>query len=590
MRRTVLGGCAAAWLAALALCTSDHRPSTIGSDGRDYTRYDSSASAFEPQAGVPGGCAYLPLDVEPGSFNPYSDGAVEQVSSLLFEPLARVDAVTGDLVPVLAAAWTWSADSAELTVTMRPGVRWSDSTPVGARDVVFTYGTFAEGVGDGAVRGVCGDSIAVVAADSMTVTFTSPGRCPLLPRLLRAPVFPAHVGEFYRRASRIDYAMRVGAPLDSVVCSGPFVVAGHVPTQRVLLTRNPRYWRSGAGIAPLPYLDSVSLELVPDENTKQVRFRRGDLDYFLARGQDYEGLAEDSTGRYAVHCLGPSATQSVLVFNLGPNAPDSSGSTDSMRPSWVGDSRVRCALALAVNRHRVVDSAAGGAGFVVVSLLNAESGAHAVAFDTLEARRLLEQAGLRDSDGDGTREWQGRDAALVMLVATGNVVRVAAAQLVCDDFARVGVKATVRLREFDRLQRTLLSPDSSWGAALVGLHLPPNPVDAWNVWHSGGSLHLWNTSGTAAYAWETAIDSALAALAVGKGQAGSTRLSEVLAAEMPMAPLYAPERLVCITRRFGNLNPTLRAGVLHNLDELFVRPVSREAVQQTLTGASSSAN
>ena len=75
-------------------------------------------------------------------------------------------------------------------------------------------------------------------------------------------------------------------------CWLPFalpVLREHVAGQRLVLERNPHYWRKADDGQPLPHLDRLILEVVPDQNAELLRLTSGatDLTYSELRPDDY---------------------------------------------------------------------------------------------------------------------------------------------------------------------------------------------------------------------------------------------------------------------------------------------------------------
>ena len=84
----------------------------------------------------------------------------------------------------------------------------------------------------------------------------------------------------------------VTTPPDSIVGLGPFVLSSYLPGQRLVFARNPHYWRQDAQGRPLPYLDRLTLEIVPDQNAEMLRLESGQIDFTQTevRATDYASL------------------------------------------------------------------------------------------------------------------------------------------------------------------------------------------------------------------------------------------------------------------------------------------------------------
>ena len=65
----------------------------------------------------------------------------------------------------------------------------------------------------------------------------------------------------------------LGSDLAELAGLGPFVLREYQPGQRVILERNPRYWRTAPDGTPLPYLDRIVLEIVPEQNAELLRLQ-----------------------------------------------------------------------------------------------------------------------------------------------------------------------------------------------------------------------------------------------------------------------------------------------------------------------------
>lgn len=100
---------------------------------------DSTPPAGEnAQAAIRESVLRLPLLSLPYTFNPDAmDENAEAISENLFSRLVRLTS-TGELLPDLAAEWSFNDAATELTLTLRQGVTWHDGQPFTADDVVWT--------------------------------------------------------------------------------------------------------------------------------------------------------------------------------------------------------------------------------------------------------------------------------------------------------------------------------------------------------------------------------------------------------------------------------------------------------------------
>ena len=125
---------------------------------------------------------------------------------------------------------------------------------------------------------------------------------------------------------------------------GPFVITEYVPGQRLVFARNLRYWRRDASGTPLPYLDRVTMEIVPNQDSELLQLEAGQLDMTASemRPEDYAPLKRAAdAGRVQLFDLGVGYEPDSFWFNLKPGAFD-----HDPRGAWL-PSILRCRVAAA---------------------------------------------------------------------------------------------------------------------------------------------------------------------------------------------------------------------------------------------------
>ena len=316
-----------------------------------------------------GGALVATLRSEPVTFNRYMRNSfpTHLVSLLTQAPLVRINRRSSEAQPWLASGWTAAADGRSITVdsARRRGV-------VGWRAVrCRRCGVFGAG-GDGSRRAgadwrrpeVNGEPIAVKALTPHRVVFTF--AAPFAPgaRILDAlPIYPRHVLEKALADGTFKTAWGPSTDPKQMPGLGPFVLERYEPGQRIVLVRNPRYWRRDAQGVPLPYLDRLTLEIVPDQNAELLRLTSGQVDVLQGelRPEDYRAVkAAADAGRVRLTDAGPGIEREMLWFNLVPppkgSSRRSSCRTASARrfrsPSIGGPSRTRSTWARRIPRQR----------------------------------------------------------------------------------------------------------------------------------------------------------------------------------------------------------------------------------------------
>ncbi len=135
---------------------------------------------------------------------------------------------------------------------------------------------------------------------------------------------------------------------------GPFRVKEYVPGQKVVLERNPYYWKVDQSKNRLPYLDELVFLFVGNEDAQVIRFQAGETDIINRLGADnYALLSKDAASHDTQFFdLGPSLEYDFLVFNLNDIKKD----TDNLaaKQAWFEDVKFRQAVSAAIDRDSIV--------------------------------------------------------------------------------------------------------------------------------------------------------------------------------------------------------------------------------------------
>jgi ABC-type transport system substrate-binding protein len=204
-------------------------------------------------------------------------------SRTIYESLVE-RAANGKFIPHLAEKFAMSADAKEWTISLRPGIKYSNGEEFNAANVKLNldfgrsgFGTlngapFATGSAAGYPStgvGVNANIVSVDVVDNLTVKVT----------LERGDT--EFLGLMYR-AGR--YVMRANAQIaDSKTCSsnpigtGPFMKQSYSADELVVV-KNPNYWRKDASGGKLPYLDKITFINIKEASSRAAAVRSGAVD------------------------------------------------------------------------------------------------------------------------------------------------------------------------------------------------------------------------------------------------------------------------------------------------------------------------
>ena len=532
-----------------------------------------------PPGAKVGGTLTATLRAEPVTFNRFvSNGFPTHLVSLLTDGrLVRVNPETDRAEPWMAEAIT-RTDTA-IDITLRPGLRFSDGTPATADDVVWSlkaaYATAQGGLGDG-LR-LDGAEMQARAESPTRVVLTLPGPWAMADRVLEAlPIYPRAVIEPALAANTFAGACSTTAPCPGL---GPFVVARYQPGQRVVLERNAHYWRSDAAGAKLPYLDSVVLEIVPNQNAELLRLSAGQADVLQSelRSEDIRTLRPDAdAGRVVVIDVGPALDRHMLWFNLGPAPIDRA-------KAFLREDAFRQAVSLAVDRTGFANTVFLGAATPSSEPVSAANKAWTAVdlprptYNPAQAATLLDGLQLRDRNNDGLREdAAGHPVRFAVLVQSGITAAQTAMGFVRDALANVGVGMDIVALDMGAMMGQW--KQGQYDAVFQYMQISDtDPASNLDFWLSRGGFHLWHPGqASPATEWEAEIDRRMLLVASTTDQAARVRdfaeVQRLMLTHNPVIWFAAPRVFVATRPRVGGVVPRLtRPQVLWKADELYVK-------------------
>ena len=512
-----------------------------------------------------GGELVASLRSEPANYNRYFEiSAAADVMSLLTQSrLVRVNRATDALEPALAESWETSADGRSHTLRLRKGARFSDGTPFSSGDVLFSFAVAYDAPGSqlGESLTLSGERLEVTAPDETTVVIRFPA--PFAPgiRLLdNLPILPRHKLEAAFKSATIQKAWTGSTPLSEIVGLGPFVLTEHVAGQRLVFTRNPHYWRKDSNQAPLPYLDRLTIEIIPDQNAEALRLESGATDLMSnadIRPDDYarfKRLADQ--GRLNLLDAGIGLDPNVLWFNL--KAPRS---TDP-KP-WLRRTEFRQAVSFGVDRQAIANTVYLGAAVPVSGPITPRHGSWyatdipSYQHDPAKARRLLAAAGLTDRNGDGQLEdASGAPVRFSVLVQKDATIRERTVALLQEQLRGLGIALDVVGLELGSIGKRWGSGD--YDSIFHGFQASAtDPAMNLDFWLSSGNTHFWNPGqAKPATPWEARIDELMAQQVRTPEAAERRRLfvevQRIFADHVPALYFAAPKVTIALSPRVKN--------------------------------------
>lgn len=480
--------------------------------------------------------------------------------------LARINRAADTLEPSLAESWTESPDHLTYTLTLRDGVAFSDGAPFTSADVIFSFQVvYDPRVNSGLASDlkVAGQPLHVEAPDPKTVIIRFPAPfAPGLRLLDNLPIMPRHTLQAPFDEGRLAEAGKIGTPPASLVSLGPFVLTEHVAGQRLVFARNPHYWGKAADGTALPYLDSLTVLLVSDQNTETLRMQNGDADLMVngdIRPEDYAAFRRLGD-RIRLIPAGIGLDPNQLWFNLSP-AKDG-----DPRNAWMRQAAFRQGISCAVDRQAIINAVYLGEAVPIYGPVTPGNHVWHVPpenpcnHDLARARELFQSAGLSDRDGDGTLDdTAGSPARFSIITQSGHTIRERTAAMLQEQLRQAGLTVDVVGLDPGGLVQRFSTGD--YDSIYFGIqNSQTDPALAAQFWLSTGAFHFWNPrQKTPATPWEREIDALMhrqtATFDLAERQRLFEEVQRIFAEHMPALYFAAPRVTLAVSSRVVNERP-----------------------------------
>ena len=542
-------------------------------------------------SGARGGTLVIAQRAEPKTLNPVVafDAPSRDVLGRMMADLIHINRVTQKTEPALASSWKISPDGRRFILKLRRGVRFSDGQPFNADDVVFTFKVYLDEKVHSPQRDLLvinGKPLSVIKIDAYTVRFDLDEAYAAAERIFDSlAILPRHLLEKAYNEGKFAEEWTLNTGPTEIAGLGPFRLKQYVPGQRIVLERNPYYWKVDRNQNRLPYLDELIFPFVGTEDAQVIHFQTGESQLINRFGTDnFRILAKDAEARgYHVQDLGPSLEFNFLVFNLN-DLPSGQLSDIRREQTWFRDLKFRQAVSSAIDRDAIVRLAYQGHG---VALWGNETPSDKRWVNTAlphlprsveHSRDLLRSAGF-SWNGDGKLlDREGKPVEFTIITSSSNAQRVKMATIIADDLAQLGMNVHPIPLEFRAVVDRVFQ-SNNYEACVLGMGGgDADPNVAMNVWLSNGPTHVWNLHEThPATAWEAEIDrlmnQQMITMDFRRRKQLYDRVQQVIADNLPVIFLATPNVLVGARNDIGNFNPgVLEPYALWDTGELFLKP------------------
>lgn len=510
---------------------------------------------FDPEAQI-GGSMTMAVGADTANLNPIinNDSFASTLAGLCSATLAeRNFNDPARFEPMLAESWEVSPDRRSFRIKLRKQVLWDDFTDpvtgkkhqpksVTAHDFKFYFEVISNrDVNCEPLRVYYNDieSFQVHGDYEFTVTWKRPAYGNLSSTLALSPL-PRHFydygGAFDGKKFNNDHKRH-----RMIVGCGPYRFVRWEKDQRIVLRRNSSYFGNALGVGAS--LETLTFDIIKMPNTRFQALLGGKLDrlgltpdQWMQRTNSEEFRSKFKKFRYLL----PQYT--YIGWNL--------------KNRLFRDKRVRQALTLLTDRERILKEVYFGLGQVVSNPFFAggvysDPALKPWPYDPVQAKKLLAEAGWRDTDGDGILDKDGEKFSFVMMQIASHPIQQRMMPMLKESYAAAGIDMKIQVVEWSVCIQRL--NERSYDACSLGWASPFEP-DLYQIFHSSQAA-LPNSSNHTGFV-NKEVDRLIEELRVTfdrqKRVELSHKLCRIFHEEQPYTFLFSPYSLTALSARYRN--------------------------------------
>lgn len=487
-----------------------------------------------------------------------------------------------DLVKALP---TVSEDGLSYTYELREEATWDDGTPVSMDDIMFTFkASICPLTNNAHAKGYFEFLKDVVADPSNPRKFTTVMKEAYIQNTAFTADMPIMQHKYYDKnnvlakysiAQLIDPKFagtkhedleqwaqefndpKYGRDMALLQGLGAYKVTAWEEKQRIELTRKTNHWTSklaNPSMYDASYPDKIILKINTDDNSIALELKKQVIDAStwintvklgeLQKDAEFnKNYKSDFVDNFDYQYIG---------MNMKPQS--------SNRPALFTDKKVRRAMALLTPIEDIIKTHLQGKAKRMVSYVSPlkpayEKSLEPVPFNTEEAKKLLDEAGWKDTDNDNIRDKviDGKKTPFEfeLLIMSGNPVSEKIAKDLVASFYKAGVKMNYRSLEFGAFyEKVQVHEFDMYMGAWSGSFFPDDPNQIWHSsnWANKGSNYV----GFGSPESDRMIDSIRVTINDSARMQIEKRLQRYVYDDQPYIFLYVPPRKIAVHKRFEN--------------------------------------
>ncbi len=531
---------------------------------------------------------------DPQMLNPVNstDASAGYIQSNIFQSLLSIDFKTLELIPVLAKSRPEIVENNEgglnFTYEIRPEAKWDDGTPITAKDVEFTLKVIkAPGVDNFSAKPYYEFLQDIKFYEDNPKKFTlitnsvyvlgeiMSGDFSIIPKKVYDPegildnYTLKQISEDFEALKEDENLKKFAENFNSekyqrekdfIIGSGPYKLKEWQTGQKIVLERKKDWWGDaleGENVYFEAYPPELVYQTINDQSTALVALKGGNIDVMRGiKPKDFKDLP--NSPKFQANFNAHTPPQMAYSY-IGLN----------MRNPKFADVATRKAFAHLVDLNKIIKNVVYGYATPAIGPIHPSkkkfynNSLKPYEFNPAKAKELLEQAGWKDSNGNGTLDkmidGQLTEFEVTYIYNNGNDTRKNIGLLLQEEARKVGIKVNVNSLDWSIfLEKTKNHDFDLYCGGWVSSPIPSDPKQIWHTAsYNGGSNYV----GFGNDQTDALIDSIRVTIDDDKRAEMLKEFQEILHNEVPYIFLYYPQERIAIHKRFLNAETSaLRPG------------------------------
>ncbi len=522
---------------------------------------EKDLNEFKP---VYGGNLFIAIKNDIDFFNPlYSNDFYSGlINDLIFGALtySEFNSDSGKLIyyPNLAKDWEISDDKKSIIYFLKTNLKWSDGVKFSSKDVYYSYILYTnpevmsvrQDVERFFIHDVDGKlnpykSFQILNDSTIKFNFSFSVEDPLF--VTGLPILPEHIFIKIQKDKILTDEINT-----KPVGIGPFKLENYLRQQQIVLVRN-----DSAYYDRIPFIEKLVFKVVPDYNSRLNQLKNGEIDLMTdIRPEDAE-ILKNKFNYIRIEAI-TGRDYDYIGWNNLDNYALSKSKFKIIKPHPLfGDKEIRLALSMAINRQEILNGYFGEFANPAISPISPifknflNLNLKPIPFNPLEAKKIFQKKGWKDTDGDGIIDKNGIPFRFKLTIPSGKPHREFAATIVKNDLKKIGIDV-----EIERLENSLFFSnlfERKLDAWIAGWTIPLD-LDLEGFWGSDLNKNFFNVCGYQNPEVDKIFEQLKKANSFEEKRNLIFKFQEIIYSDQPVTFLYWIDNIIGYNKKLKNVN------------------------------------